>query len=141
MSCRPGWPASSPGSGTANPENLENFENPGNLLFVKENCMKSVLPALALAGTLPFGLAACVVVDSQAHVTRDEKRFTVSGTPDLRLITFDGAIEIHSGEARTIVVEIEKRGATREALDELKVETKQDGDRIEIEVKKPAHDI
>jgi hypothetical protein len=103
--------------------------------------MKSVLPTLALAGTLPFSLAACVVVDSQAHITREEKRFTVNGTPDLRLITFDGAIEIRSGEGKTIVVEIEKRGPTKEALDELKVESKQDGDRIEIEVKKPAHEV
>jgi hypothetical protein len=103
--------------------------------------MKSVLPTLALAGTLPFSLAACVVVDSQAHIAREEKRFTVSGTPELRLITFDGAIDIRSGEGKTIVVEIEKRGPTKEALDELKVESKQDGDRIEIEVKKPAHEI
>ena len=103
--------------------------------------MKSVLPTLALAGSLPFSLAACVVVDSQAHITREEKRFTVSGTPELRLITFDGAIEIRSGEARTIVVEIEKRGPTKEALDELKVLSKQDGDRIEVEVKKPSHEV
>jgi hypothetical protein len=103
--------------------------------------MNSVLPTLALAGTLPFSLSACVVVDSQAHITREEKRFTVSGTPDLRLITFDGAIEIRSGEGKTVVVEIEKRGPTKEALDELTVLSKQDGDRIEIEVKKPKHEI
>jgi len=103
--------------------------------------MKSVLPTLALAGTLPFSLAACVVVDSQAHIAREEKRFTVAGTPELRLITFDGAIDIRSGEGKAIVVEIEKRGPTKEALDGLKVESKQDGDRIEIEVKKPSHEI
>jgi hypothetical protein len=103
--------------------------------------MKSVLPALALASTLPFSLAACVVVDSQGHTTHEEKRFTVSGTPDLRLTTFDGAIEIRSGDAKTVVVEIEKRGPTQESIEQLKVETKQNGDRIEIEVKKPAHDV
>ena len=79
--------------------------------------MKSVLPALALASTLPFSLAACVVVDSQGHITHEEKRFTVSGTPDLRLTTFDGAIEIRSGDAKTVVVEIEKRGPTQESID------------------------
>ena len=103
--------------------------------------MKSVLPTLALATALPFSLAGCVVVDSQSHIAREEKRFTVSGTPDLRLITFDGAIEIRSGEGKTIVVEIEKRGPTKEALDELRIETKQDGDRILVEVKKPAHEV
>jgi hypothetical protein len=105
------------------------------------NRMKSVLPTLALALALPFSLAACVVVDSQGHITREEKRFTVTGTPELHLTTFDGAIEIRSGEGKTIVVEIEKRGPTKEAIDELKIETKQDGDRIEIEVKRPAREI
>ena len=103
--------------------------------------MKSVLPTLALATALPFSLAGCVVVDSQGHITREEKRFTVSGTPDLRLITFNGAIEIRSGEAKSIVVEIEKRGPTKEGLDDLRIETKQDGDRIHVEVKKPAHEV
>jgi len=103
--------------------------------------MKSVLPTLALTAALPFSLAGCVVVDSQGHITREEKRFTVTGSPDLRLVTFDGAIEIRSGDAKTVVVEIEKRGPTKESTEELKVETKQDGDRIEVEVKKPAHEV
>jgi Toastrack DUF4097 len=102
--------------------------------------MKSVLSAVALvsaAGTL----SACVVVDSQAHVTREEKRFAVSGIPDLKLTTFDGAIEVHAGDAKTVIVEIEKRGPTREGVDQLRVETKQDGDRIEVEVKRPAREV
>jgi len=103
--------------------------------------MKSILPTLALTATLPLCLAGCVVVDSQGHITREEMRFTVTGLPDLRLTTFDGSIEIRSGEANTILVEIEKRGPTKEALDDLKVETKQDGNRIEIEVKKPVHEV
>ena len=103
--------------------------------------MKSVLPTLALATALPLSLAGCVVVDSQGHITREEKRFTVTGTPELRLTTFDGAIEIRSGDAKTIVVEIEKRGATKEALEELKVDARQDGNRIDIDVKKPSHEI
>jgi DUF4097 and DUF4098 domain-containing protein YvlB len=102
--------------------------------------MKSVLPTLALAGTLPFSLAACVVVDSQGHITREEKRFTVSATPELHLTTFDGAIEIRAGDAKTVVVEIEKRGPSPEAIADLKVETKQDGNRIDVEVKKPARE-
>jgi len=99
--------------------------------------MKSVLPAAALlAAALPLG-TACVVVDSQGHIAREEKRFTVSGTPELHLTTFDGSIEIRSGDAKTVVVEIEKRGPTQDALEELKVDTKQDGNRIDVEVRKP----
>jgi DUF4097 and DUF4098 domain-containing protein YvlB len=98
--------------------------------------MKSVLPALAVVAALPFG-AACVVVDSQGHITREEKRFTVSGAPELHLTTFDGAIEIRSGDSKTILVEIEKRGPTQEAIDKLQIDTKQDGNRVDVEVRKP----
>ena len=98
--------------------------------------MKSVLPILAVAALAPFA-AGCVVVDSQGHIVREEKRFTVSGKPELKLSTFDGAIEIRTGDARTVLVEIEKRGSTPEALEELKIETRQDGNRIEVEVKRP----
>ena len=52
-----------------------------------------------------------VSVDSQAMVEREEKRFTVTGTPELRLTTFDGAIEIRSWDRPDVLVEIEKRGA------------------------------
>jgi len=99
--------------------------------------MKSVLPAAVLIAALPLA-TACVVVDSQGHLTREEKRFTISGTPDVHLTTFDGAIEIRSGESKTILVEIEKRGATQESIDQLKVDTRQDGNRIDIEVRKPS---
>ena len=102
--------------------------------------MKSVLSAVVVvsaAGTL----SACVVVDSQGHITREEKRFAVSGVPDLKLTTFDGAIEVHSGDAKMVLVEIEKRGPTQEGVDQLRVEAKQDGDKIEIEVKRPAREI
>ena len=102
--------------------------------------MKSVLSAVALASAVS-SLGACVVVDSHGQILREEKRFTVAGVPELKLTTFDGAIEIHAGgDEKTIVVEIEKRGPSREALDQLKIETKQEGDRIEIEVKKPARE-
>jgi len=102
--------------------------------------MKSVLPTVALAAALPMCLAGCVVVDTQGHIAREEKRFTVTGVPDLKLTTFDGAIEIRSSDAKTVVVEIEKRGRTPEAIEQLKVETRQDGNLIEVSVKRPGGD-
>lgn len=103
--------------------------------------MKSVLTAAA-AISATFLLCGCVVVDSQGHIQREEKRFTVSGPPDLHLTTYDGAIEVRSGEdAATVVVEIEKRGPTKEALDDVHVETKQDGNRVDVEVRKPQHEV
>jgi hypothetical protein len=101
--------------------------------------MKSVLPALAVCSAASL-FSGCVVVDSQAHITREEKRFTVSGAPDLTLTTFDGSITIRAGDAPTVLVEIEKRGPTQEDLAELRVETKQDGDHITVEVKRPSRE-
>ena len=96
---------------------------------------------VALAfGTFAFSVAttACVVnVDSQALIERDEKRFAVNGTPELNLATFDGAIEIRSANESGVVVDIEKRGATREAIDGLIVNVTQEGDRITVHVKRP----
>ena len=90
---------------------------------------------LALLGTLAAG---CVVsVDTQAEIVREEKRFTVAGTPELHLTTFDGSIEIQSWDKTEVLVEIEKRGPTREAVDALDVRTSQNGARIELEVKRP----
>ena len=102
--------------------------------------MKSVLSAVALVSTAG-ALSACVVVDSQGHITREEKRFTLTGVPDVKLTTFDGAIEVHAGDTKTVIVEIEKRGPTQEGVDQLRVETRQDGNRIEVEVKRPAREV
>jgi hypothetical protein len=103
--------------------------------------MKSILPAAAVAMALPLG-AGCVVVDSQGHIAREEKRFAVKGSPELRLTTFDGSIEIRSVESKTaVVVEIEKRGATKEAIDQLTIETSQKGDIVEVTVKRPSHSV
>jgi DUF4097 and DUF4098 domain-containing protein YvlB len=101
--------------------------------------MKSVfsLVVCILAASLAAG---CVVVDSQGHIVREEKRFTVSATPELRLTTFDGAIEIRPGEGRTVLVEIEKRGPSKETVERLQVDATQDGNRIDVEVKRPRED-
>jgi DUF4097 and DUF4098 domain-containing protein YvlB len=94
----------------------------------------------AASGLLLTSLATsgCMVsVDSQALVLRDEKRFTITGTPELRLTTFDGAIEIRSWDQADVRIEIEKRGPTKEAVDALVIDSDQSGDRITLEVKRP----
>jgi hypothetical protein len=99
--------------------------------------MKSAfLPAAVMVcGALAAG---CVVnVDTQAEIVREEKRFTVNGPADLHLVTFDGAIDIQSWDKSDIVIEIEKRGPTREAVDALQINATQNGNRIELEVKRP----
>jgi DUF4097 and DUF4098 domain-containing protein YvlB len=89
---------------------------------------------------LTAGLAAAgceVRVDSQAQIVREDKRFTVEGTAILHVATFDGSIQIQSWDRPDVLVEIEKRGPTKESVDSLEVKTEQHGDTIELEVKRP----
>jgi hypothetical protein len=99
------------------------------------------MKALLLSGSVMMaaaGASGCVVsVDSQGQIVREEKRFTVKDVPDLHLSTFDGSIELRSSDEREVVVEIEKRGATKEDVDALQVTSTQEGNRIEVEVKRP----
>ena len=91
-----------------------------------------------LAGAVSTG---CVVgVDSQGQVVRDDKRFALDGRADLHLTTFDGSIVMQSWDRTEVLVEIEKRGPTQEAVDGLKVDTSQEGNRIVVEVARPATD-
>jgi DUF4097 and DUF4098 domain-containing protein YvlB len=82
-------------------------------------------------------VSGCVTVDSQTRVLREEKRFTTKGTPTVHVATFDGSIQIQSWDSSEVLIEIEKRGPTKEALEELVVKVEQTGDTIELEVKKP----
>jgi len=101
--------------------------------------MKYLLPAsLVAAGALGSG---CVVsVDSQAEIARETRRFAVRGVPEVSLTTFDGSVELQGGDGKGVVVGIEKRGPTREAVDALVVTATQDGARVVVEVRKPARE-
>jgi DUF4097 and DUF4098 domain-containing protein YvlB len=89
--------------------------------------------------TATLAATGCEVsVDSQGQVVREEKRFTTAGTPVVRVATFDGSIQIQSWDKPGILIEIEKRGPTKESIDSLQITTDQTGDTIELEVKRPA---
>lgn len=95
---------------------------------------RAAAPALLALGLVSAG---CVVhVDTQAQIVREEKRFQVSGVPDLQLTTFDGSIEVRAWDKPDVLVEVEKRGATKEAVEALQVVVTQNGGRIELEVKR-----
>ena len=93
--------------------------------------------ALAVVWGMTGSAACSVTVDSHSEIVREEKQFKVSGTPTLRLTTFDGSIGIEGWDKPHVAVEIEKRGGTREAVEALEVKTEQKGDVIELEVKRP----
>jgi DUF4097 and DUF4098 domain-containing protein YvlB len=93
--------------------------------------------AVAVAG-LAFATAGCTItVNSHSEIAREEKKFAVDGRADLRLATFDGSIEIQSWDRPHVLVEIEKRGPTKESIDALQVIAEQKGNLIDLEVKAP----
>lgn len=100
--------------------------------FMRSNPVRA---AACLTAVLTAGCS--IRVDTQSHILREEKRFTVSGVPDVRLTTFDGGIEIRSWDGADVLVEIEKRGPTQEAIADLQVTSQQKGSVIELEVKAP----
>jgi hypothetical protein len=94
------------------------------------------MPAVAL-GLALWSAGCTITVDSHSEIVREEKRFTVDGRGDLRVTTFDGSIDIQSWDKPDIVVEVEKRGPTKEALAGLEIVATQKGNLIELEVKRP----
>ena len=91
----------------------------------------------ALAFVALSATACTVTVDSHSEILREEKQFTVSGVADVRLTTFDGSIQIQGWDNAHVLVEIEKRGPTRESLEQVQVVSTQKGNLIELEVKRP----
>ena len=100
--------------------------------------MKFPIPVTSATLGLALLSAGCTVtLDSHTEILREEKRFTVDGTADLRVATFDGSIQIQSWDKPDILVEVEKRGPTREALAALQIVVDQKGNVIDLEVKRP----
>jgi DUF4097 and DUF4098 domain-containing protein YvlB len=99
------------------------------------------LPPFVPAFVLGLGLVpstGCVVtVDSHSEIAREEKRFAVDGTADVRVATFDGSIQIQSWDKPDVLIEIEKRGPSKAAVESLQVIAEQKGNIIELEVKRP----
>ena len=93
----------------------------------------AVLAATAVAGP------ACVVIgaDQAKYVERDEKRFAVSGRPDVSLSTFDGSIEIRASDRPEVAVTIEKRAYNKEAAAQIEVHAEQNGNRVTVDVRLP----
>ena len=92
----------------------------------------------AVAVLAVLSTPACTIdVRGDNSVVREEKRFTVSAQPDLRIRTFDGSIRVKSWDRNEVLVEIERRGPDQETAKALEVETSQESNRITIEVPEP----
>jgi DUF4097 and DUF4098 domain-containing protein YvlB len=93
---------------------------------------------LAVAAAATMLSAACeITVDSGPYSVQEEKRFAVTGTPDLSLITFDGSVDIRSWDRAEVLIEIDKRAADKTMAEAITVTAEQSGNTISLHVKKP----
>jgi hypothetical protein len=102
--------------------------------------MKKLTPVRAVLGisVLSIGAAACSIdVRGEGIVTREERRFEVTGPADVSLRTFDGSIQMRSWDRNEVLVEIERRGPDEETAKALVVNTSQDGNRIVVDAPEP----
>jgi hypothetical protein len=98
-------------------------------------CWPGRLAVLAAATLLT---SACeVTVDAGPYSAHEEKRFAVTGTPDLSLSTFDGSIEIRSWDRPEVLIEVDKRAADKTLAEAIKVTAEQSGSTITIDVRQP----
>src|SRR4030095_2909628 len=89
------------------------------------------LAAPAMFGALLAGPGCVDIVGSDLrqakYVERDEKRFSVSGRPDVSFTTFDGSIEIRPWDKAEVEVVVEKRGRDKSDVDRIEVKATQNG--------------
>src|SRR3954467_331542 len=94
----------------------------------------AVALAVLLAGP---GCVDIVGADLGRFIDRDEKRFAVSGTPDVTVGTFDGSLEIRPWDKGEVGVVIERPGKSKAAPDPIGVRAEQDGNRVPVEARLP----
>jgi oligopeptide transport system ATP-binding protein len=81
-------------------------------------------PSLRLLPLALLALAssACDInLDAARFTDKEERRFTVTGTPDVVLSTFDGAIDVRAWDRPEVFVTIEKQGGSQEDAKDIKV--------------------
>lgn len=98
-----------------------------------------VARVLTLAGFMFVASACSVDLDAQGYTGHEEKRFEVSGTAELDLTTFDGAVQVDVWDQPTVQVTIERRAMTKEEAEKIEVKTEQNGNHITIEASQPPH--
>jgi hypothetical protein len=83
--------------------------------------------------------SACIDVgaDINNFVQTEERRFPVTGTPEVTLSTFNGAIEIRPWDRHEVQVFIERHASSRSGLEEIAVRSDHTGNQVTVEVTAP----
>jgi len=101
---------------------------------------RSAFRSLALLSVLAAVIAgtACVdIISAARYVEREDKRFAVTGKPEVSLSTFDGSIEVRPTDRQEVAVTIEKHAYSKEAAARIEVHAEQNGNRIVVDVRMP----
>ena len=87
---------------------------------------------IAALAAVCSGCVEVVAVDGNRYVDRLEKRFEVTGRPELTLSTFDGSVEVRPWDRSEVLIVVERRAGSRDGVESIDVDVEQDGDRIRL---------
>jgi hypothetical protein len=96
-----------------------------------------IAAALSLAVALS-GTACSIEINGDDTIVREERRFPVTGEPDLQVETFDGSVQVRSWDRSEVLVQIERHGRDREEAAALEVTVLQNGNRVRVHAEQPS---
>jgi DUF4097 and DUF4098 domain-containing protein YvlB len=97
------------------------------------------VPLMALM--VSVSSACSITLDAAQYVAKEDKSFTVTGTPDVVLKTFDGSIAVTGWDKSEVAVTIERHADNQVDANALKVKAEQSGNKVVIEALKPESDF
>jgi DUF4097 and DUF4098 domain-containing protein YvlB len=109
-----------------------------NMLRASARRPGRIAQTAGFAVLVALGAGCNVQMDAHAFIEREEKRFPAGPAPEISLGTFDGSIQVRPWDRPEVLVEIEKRGSDKEAVDKIQVAGESTGNRISVDVKKPS---
>ncbi|MEP6636077.1 MAG: DUF4097 family beta strand repeat-containing protein [Acidobacteriota bacterium] len=69
---------------------------------------------------------------SDRYTERESKSFAVSGTPNVNVVTFDGAITVHGWDKPEVMYTANKRAGDPQELKQISIQTEQQGSSVSI---------
>lgn len=100
--------------------------------------LAATVRGLGLAAAFAATAGCTVQMSGHAFIERVEQRFPAGEAPDVTLSTFDGAIHVLPWDRPEVLVEIEKRGSDKDAVDGIQIVAEGKDGRINVDVRKPA---
>lgn len=95
--------------------------------------------ALCLLSAAALASAACTIdvqgMQGEGIVVREQKRISLTGTPNVTIRTFNGSIQLRSWDRNEILLDIERRAETAADARDIEVETTEAGGNVVIEAK------